>query len=198
MTVRLAEFKKNKSIARKGTWFQVAWLFMGLPLFRSTWLPGEGWRIALLRLFGARVGHGVRIRTGVRVKYPWLLCVGDDCWIGEECWIDNMAEVVLGNNVCISQGCYLCTGNHDWTDESFRMFAQGISLEDGCWVASRSVICPGVVIGESAIAAIGSVVMNSIPAGEIHGGNPAAFRGRRVFQKEGHSTETREGESVST
>jgi putative colanic acid biosynthesis acetyltransferase WcaF len=62
------------------------------------------------------------------------------------------------------------------------MFASPIVLEDGCWVASRSVLGPGVVIGESGIAAIGSVVWQSIPAGEIHGGNPATFRGLRIIE----------------
>jgi putative colanic acid biosynthesis acetyltransferase WcaF len=181
MTVHLASFKKNAEIAKKGLALQAVWLFAGLPLLRASWLPGESWRVGLLRLFGARIGHGVRIKTGVRVKYPWRLTVGNDCWIGEDCWMDNMADVVLGNDVCLSQGCYLCTGNHDWKDRSFRMFAQGIMLENGCWIASRAVLGPGVVIGESAVVAIGSVVSKSIPAGEIHGGNPAVFLGLRKF-----------------
>jgi putative colanic acid biosynthesis acetyltransferase WcaF len=182
MTVRLATFKKNHKIANKGLIQQVVWLLAGHPILRSSWLPGAAWRVALLRLFGATIGCGVRIKTGVRIKYPWRLRVGNDCWIGEDCWIDNMADVVMGNDVCISQGCYLCTGNHDWKDPSFSMFASPIVLEDGCWVASRSVLGPGVVIGESGIAAIGSVVWQNIPAGEIHGGNPAAFRGLRMLE----------------
>ena len=43
------------------------------------------------------------------------LVVGDDCWLGESCWIDNLDKVVIGNNVCISQGALLLTGNHDYT-----------------------------------------------------------------------------------
>jgi putative colanic acid biosynthesis acetyltransferase WcaF len=122
----------------------------------------------------------VRIKTGVRVKYPWKLEVGDNSWIGEDCWIDNMAEVILGRNVCLSQACYLCTGNHDWKDPAFAMFATRIILEDGCWVASRCTIGPGVTIGQNAIAAIGSVVSKSIPPSEIHGGNPATRQGFRA------------------
>ena len=182
MTVRLATFKKNPKIANRGLIQQVVWLLAGLPIVGSRWLPGAAWRVSVLRLFGARIGSGVRIKTGVRIKYPWRLRVGNDCWIGEDCWIDNMADVVMGNDVCISQGCYLCTGNHDWKDPSFSMFASPIVLEDGSWVASRSVLGPGVVIGESGLAAIGSVVWRSIPAGEIHGGNPATFRGLRTLE----------------
>jgi putative colanic acid biosynthesis acetyltransferase WcaF len=182
MTVRLASFKKNHKIANRNLIQQVVWLLAGLPIVGIRWLPGAAWRVGLLRLFGAKIGSGVRIKTGVRIKYPWRLRVGNDCWIGEDCWIDNMADVVMGNDVCLSQGCYLCTGNHDWKDPSFSMFASPIVLEDGCWVASRSVLGPGVVIGENGIAAIGSVVWQSIPAGEIHGGNPATFRGLRIIE----------------
>ena len=181
MTVKLAAFKRNDSIAGRPVAAQLLWLLAGMPLIGSSWMPGSGWRVALLRAFGARIGKGVRIKTGVRIKYPWRLRLGNDCWIGEGCWIDNMADVVLDNDVCVSQGCYLCTGNHDWRDPSFRMYARPIVLKSGNWIASRSTIGPGVTLGESSIASIGSVVYQSIPAGEIHGGNPAAFRAFRVL-----------------
>ena len=64
------------------------------------------------------------------------------------------------------------------------MFARPITLEDGCWVASRCTLGAGVTIGSDAIAVIGSVVWSSIPAGEIHGGNPSSWRGVRTFQDE--------------
>lgn len=181
MTVKLAAFQRNTSIAKRSLAMQLLWFLLGLPLVRSSWLLGSGWRVTLLRAFGARIGEGVLIKPGVRIKYPWRLQVGNHCWIGEDTWIDNMADVVLGNDVCISQGSYLCTGNHDWRDPSFRMYAQGIVLESGSWVASRSTIGPGVTLGRDSIASIGSVVWRSIPAGEIHGGNPAALRGIRVL-----------------
>src|SRR5690348_15285736 len=90
---------------------RAVWLIAGLPLLRSTWIPGSRFRALLLRLFGAHVGDNVVIKPGVRVKYPWRLWVGNNTWIGEDAWIDNLAAVCVGSNVCISQGAYLCTGN---------------------------------------------------------------------------------------
>lgn len=181
MSVDLGSFRKNQSIAGRSRSVQLLWLMVGSSLVRSSWLIGSSWRVWLLRSFGAKIGGGVLIKTGVRVKYPWKLQIGERSWIGEDCWIDNMADVVVGNDVCLSQACYLCTGNHDWKDRAFRMYASGIRLEDGCWVASRSTLGPGVTVGRDAIAAIGSVVWGSIPPGEIHGGNPATRRGLRTF-----------------
>ena len=54
-----------------------------------------------------------------------------------------------------------------------------ITLKDGSWVGARATICPGVELAENAIAALGSVVTQSIPRNEIHSGDPAQFLRRR-------------------
>lgn len=166
----------------RGRLWQASWFFLGLPVLRSALLPSSGVRVRLLRLFGAQIGNGVVIKPGVHVKYPWHLYVGDDCWIGEDCWIDNLTTVRLGSNVCISQGAYLCTGNHDWTDPAFGLLVAPIRLNDGAWAGARAVLMPGVVLGAGAIAAAGSIVSKDIPDFEIHAGNPAVFAKRRVLR----------------
>lgn len=179
MSVRLATFENSwYSPGRSFAW-QAAWFFLGLPVLRSSLIPSSSLRVRLLRLFGARVGSGVVIKPGVRVKYPWRLSIGNDCWIGEDCWIDNLDDVVIDHDVCISQGAYLCTGNHDWSDPSFGLIIRPIKLETGSWIGARAVLAPGVVLREGAIAAAGSVVQRGIPAYEIHSGNPATFVRRR-------------------
>lgn len=70
-------------------------------------------RCRLLAAFGAKLGRGVVIKPGVRVKFPRKLAIGDHSWIGERVWIDNLAPVEIGANCCISQGAYLCAGSHD-------------------------------------------------------------------------------------
>ena len=159
------------------------WMFLGLPLFRSTWFASSAARVALLRLFGARVGERVVIRQGVIVKYPWHLVIGSDCWIGEGVWIDDLTAVRLGNNVCLSQGAYLCTGNHDWTDPAFGLRVLPVTLEDGAWAGARSILLPGSHLGEGAVAAAGSVVSGRVPACQIVAGNPAVFIKERVIKE---------------
>lgn len=91
---------------------------MNALIARASWNPFMGIKIALLRAFGAKIGKGLVIKNNIVVKSPWNLVVGDDCWLGESCWIDNLDKVVIGNNVCISQGALLLTGNHDYTISS--------------------------------------------------------------------------------
>jgi putative colanic acid biosynthesis acetyltransferase WcaF len=137
--------------------------------------------VGLLRLFGARIGCGVVIKPGVRVKFPWRLRIGNHSWIGESVWLDDLCEISIGSNCCISQGAYLCTGNHDWSDPSFRLILKPIVLCDGAWVGAHAIVCPGVTLGEQAVATAGSVVTKDIPPLEIHAGNPAAVTRRRVL-----------------
>jgi putative colanic acid biosynthesis acetyltransferase WcaF len=159
------------------------WFFIGLPIIRSSLLPSSSIRRIVLRSFGAKLARGVVLKPGIRVKYPWLLSIGKSSWIGEDVWIDNLVEVNIGANVCISQGAYLCTGNHDWSDKSFGLDVRPIILEDGSWVGARALIAPGVLIGTCGVAAAGSVVTKSIAAFEIHAGNPAIFLKRRIIRE---------------
>jgi len=160
---------------------EALWFFFGLPFLRCQILPSSLLRVMVLRLFGARVSRGVVLKPGVRVKFPWRLSIGSHTWIGEDVWIDNLAPVTIGSNVCISQGAYLCTGNHDWSDPGFGLRVEPISIESGSWVGARAMVCPGVRIGQCGIAAAGSVITRSIPVHEIHGGNPARFLRRRTL-----------------
>jgi putative colanic acid biosynthesis acetyltransferase WcaF len=152
---------------------QALWFFVGLPLLRCSFIPFSAFRVHMLRIFGASVGRGVVIKPGVRIKYPWRLCIGDFSWVGEDAWVDNLASVTVGDNVCISQDAYLCTGNHDWSDPAFRLMIKPIVLKHGSWVGARATICPGVTLNTCAVAAAGSVVTRDVGVYEIHSGNPA-------------------------
>lgn len=175
------------------SWFTRAlWFAIGLPLLRCSVLPSSSFRRSLLRLFGAEIGRAAVIKPGFRVKYPWNLKAGKNCWFGEDTWIDNLAMVSMGDNVCISQGAYLCTGNHDWADPAFGLIIRPIRIQDGAWVGARASVAPGVVIGEGAVVGLGAVVTNAVPPFEIHGGNPARFIRRREISMTRLSVLTRE------
>ena len=185
--VQLGTYDNHWYSPGRSVLWRAAWLFLGLPLFRASLLPFSRLRVALLKMFGARVGAGTVIHSEVSVKYPWLLEIGDNCWIGERVWIDNLVTVRIGDNVCISQGCYICTGNHDWSDPSFGLIVRPVELKSGAWAGAMSVLLPGVSLNEGSVAGAGSVVAQTIPPYEVHTGNPATFaRVRKI--KEAQAT----------
>ena len=181
---RLRDYDNSWYEPGRSKLWQAAWFFLGSPILRCSLLPSSKLRVLLLRFFGAQVGTGVVVKPGVRVKYPWHLTIGDDAWLGESCWIDNLTTVRIGNDVCISQGAYLCTGNHNWSDPAFSLLVNPIFLGSGSWVGARAFLAPGVVLGEGAVAAAGSVINRGIPEYEVHAGNPASFvRNRRIVSE---------------
>jgi putative colanic acid biosynthesis acetyltransferase WcaF len=153
---RLDQFSNREyqpgSIFRRAAWYVCSLLFFEHGIF-----PFYGLKRGLLRLFGAQVGHGVLVKPSVKIKYPWFLTIGQHCWIGERVWIDNVAQVDIGNHVCISQGAMLLTGNHDYSSPVFTLTARPIMIEDGVWIGAMAVVCPGVVCHSHAVLGVGSV-----------------------------------------
>lgn len=156
------DFDRGASKLKELLWMLLqAWLF-------SSWLPGSGWRVRLLRGFGARIGTGVVIKPHVTVKFPWKLAVGDHVWIGERVWIDNLAQVTVGDHACLSQGAYLCTGSHDWTDPRFALIARPIRLGTGSWVGARASLAPGTVLEDGAVLAMTALGRGRLAGQRIH------------------------------
>jgi putative colanic acid biosynthesis acetyltransferase WcaF len=113
------------------------------------------------------------------VKFPWRLVLGEACWLAEDAWIDNLAPVTLCDRVCLSQGAYLCTGNHNFRSPAFDLRLGPIVIGPEAWIAARAVLAPGTQVGAGAVVALGAVVSGEVPAGAIVRGNPAVVVGRR-------------------
>jgi putative colanic acid biosynthesis acetyltransferase WcaF len=136
----------------------------------------------LLRLFGAQVGADVIIKPGVHIKYPWRLRVGDNCWLGERCWIDNMEDVTIGDNVVVSQGAYVCTGNHDWSDPGMALSPEPVVIEDGAWIGAFARVAPGSHVAPETVLVLGAVLLTDTEPRGIYRGNPAELMRRRVLR----------------
>lgn len=98
----------------------------------------------------------------------------------------NYDKLYIGNYVCIgAETVILMGGNNthrmDWF--SCYPFMEKISeayiskgdtiIKDGVWIGMRSLIMPGVHIGEGAVIAANSIVTKDVAPYSIVGGNPA-------------------------
>lgn len=169
----LSRYDNHDYLPGRNVLVRTLWYFSNLLIMVNHFLPLSFPRVFILRLFGARIGKGVVIKPGVSVKYPWRLRIGDHCWIGEGVWIDNLDNVVIGDNVCISQGALLLCGNHNYRKPTFDLITGPIFLEEGSWIGARSVVGPGVKVGSHAILALGSVTSADLQSWKIYRGNPA-------------------------
>jgi len=149
------------------------WYFINLAFFQTAFPFPVFLKTFLLRLFGASVGKRTVLKPRISIKYPWLLKLGHDVWVGEKVWIDNLAEVNIGDNVCISQGAYLMTGNHNYKKSSFDLIIAPVSVEDGAWVGANAIVCPGITLASHSVITAGSVVTKNTLPFTIYQGNPA-------------------------
>lgn len=156
-------------------WKVFVWHFINYLIFNSSFPWPYAFKSYLLNLFGAKIGKGLVIKTKIRIKNPWRLVVGDNCWIGESVWIDNLENVVIGNNVCLSQGAMLLTGNHNYTLSDFPYRLGKIILEDGVWIGAQSIVCPGITCRSHAILTVNSVATKELLPWTINAGNPAVY-----------------------
>src|SRR5262245_33233997 len=87
--MRLGAFDNSTFDRGRPRIVEMLWLAIQTLLVSSS-IPGSWHRKFLLRMFGAKIGVGVVVKPGVRVKFPWRLLVGSDSWIGEDAWLDNL------------------------------------------------------------------------------------------------------------
>lgn len=166
-----------------GSLKRVLWYFANILFLMNPLNPISSVKIRLLRCFGAKIGKGVVIKPSVNIKYPWNLSIGDYTWIGENVWIDNLVQVTIGSNVCVSQGAMLLCGNHNYKKSTFDLMVGKIVLENGCWVGAQSVVCPGVTLHSHAVLGVASIANKNLDAYTVYQGNPAQMVRKRIIVK---------------
>lgn len=126
---------------------------------------------------------GRNIKSMICVENEAQLIVGDN--VGMSCvsiWAKK--SIQIGNNVKIGAGVIIMDSDMHSLDFMLRRnyitdeenaISKSIVLESDVFIGVNSIITKGVTIGEKSIIAAGSVVVKSVPAGEIWGGNPAKF-----------------------
>ena len=164
-----------------GSMYRFVWYFINVWFLKSSLFPFYGFKVFLLRLFGAKIGKGVLIKPNVNIKYPRMLTIGDHVWIGENVWIDNLAAVTIANNCCISQGALLLCGNHNYTDPHFGLMVKPVILEEGVWIGANTVVAGGSILRSHAVLTAGSVCSGEAEAYGIYCGNPAVRIKTRSF-----------------
>ena len=154
-------------------WKEVAWWVVRSLLFAPFFPVPSSFKVAALRLFGAKVGNGVVIRSRVNITMPWRLTVGDHVWIGDEVMILALEQVTIGAHVCLSQRAFLCTGSHDFSKEGFDLITAPITIEDHSWVCAQAFVGPGIIMEKGSRCLAGAVVVKDVPRQTTVCGIPA-------------------------
>lgn len=155
--------------------YRAVWGVVWLSLGSWTPPPLARWRRFLLRCFGARIGRGAAIGTGVRVWSPANLDIGEFVGIGRGVNLYSMAPIVIGKLAVISQGAHLCTGTHRIDDVHMQLYARTITIGANAWIAADAFVGPGVAIGEGAVLGARACAFKNLDDWTVSVGNPASI-----------------------
>jgi acetyltransferase-like isoleucine patch superfamily enzyme len=128
---------------------------------------------------GAKIGEDVILMPGVEVFSPWRLVVGSHTNIGRHAHLDARGDLTIGDNVNISDEVAVWTAEHDIQSEDFVISRGPVIVGDRAWLCFRSIVLPGVRLGEGCVVASGAVVTKDVPPFSVVGGVPAKVIGSR-------------------
>ncbi|MBI1189862.1 MAG: colanic acid biosynthesis acetyltransferase WcaF [Tepidisphaera sp.] len=172
----VAAFFSTREKFRRALWYLVAGTLFRIPIRRA-----DGWRVFLLRCFGARVGRGCLIRRTAWIELPWNLTLGDGVMLGEHCIIYNLGPMIIGDRAMVSQYAHLCGGSHDHSTREMMLLRVPVRIGADAWIAADAFIGPGVTVGEGTIVGARSSVFRDVPAWKICHGSPARVVRDRVL-----------------
>ena len=152
-----------------------------LPLFKKL-------RLLIYRSYFSSktlsVGDNVFITTA-HFRQDAKILVRDFVEIGSGVYIDYSGDVIIGNNVAISESAKIYTHNHtvkegfsNWHKNPIT-FSQ-LEIEDDAWIGAATIILPQVTkISKGSIVGAGSVLTSNTEKYGIYVGNPAKLIGKR-------------------
>lgn len=137
-----------------------------------------------LRMMGAKIGRRVIFYPGVWLMTGRNLVVGDDVDFALGVLVTTTGGVTIGDRTLIGYHAKIISKNHVVPSGKGKVFSSGhealpVSIGRDCWIGAGAIILPGVVVGDGAIIAAGSVVTRDVEAYSIVGGIPASLIRRR-------------------
>lgn len=108
------------------------------------------------KVWGAQIGKNVRISFTTKIDKT------------------NPRGVVIGDDTALAFGAAILT--HDFVNSAHRITKIGSC----CFIGARSIIMPGVSIGDHCIIGSGAVVLKDVPSNSVVLGNPGRVMERGI------------------
>ncbi len=108
--------------------------------------------------------------------YPKYLRLVYKMNIGEHCrisWKAHLDKSINPRGIYIGEGTRVLNGAMILTHDACRDLIADTVIGKHCVIGVRSIILPGVKVGDSVIVGAGSVVTKDVPENTVVAGNPA-------------------------
>jgi acetyltransferase-like isoleucine patch superfamily enzyme len=152
-------------------------MFDHSPVGRNVRLGTQVRAMLAQRVF-KRCGKGIRIFHEVEFSFGYNLSVGDGVTIHRNVLIDDRGEVILGNDVSISDYVNIYSHSHAVEDIHDVSLARTV-IGDRARITYHAVVLSGVTVEADALVGSMGLASKPVPAGVIVGGIPAKPIGQK-------------------
>lgn len=143
-------------------------------------------RKAVFKLLFAQYGRNTYIDYGCYMRYMARIKVGNNVSVNKGCrfygsFFEKNTYITIGNNVAIGPEVSIFAAGHDYNYIDLPDIAASVEIGNNVWIGGRSIILPGVKIGEGCIIGAGSIVTKDIEPWSVAVGAPAKIIKKRVI-----------------
>ena len=141
-----------------------------LPFFMS--IPSRRFRIWVMKRYHVKIGEETVVLRNVMFWSGCNIEIGKGCVINSNTILDaREGKIIIGDHVDIARDCVFWTGEHD--SHTHEVKRGNVKIGDYCWIGFRSIITPGVTVGNSTICAANAVMTKDAEPDSIYAGIPA-------------------------
>lgn len=131
-------------------------------------------RSLLSQITATEIDESVTVFTPLNINYGKHTKIGKNVFINFDCVFLDLGGITIEDNVLIAPKVSLLSEGHPILPENRHSLTVGhIHIKKNAWIGANSTILQGVIIGENAVVAAGSVVSKDVPDNTIVGGIPA-------------------------
>ncbi len=174
----LYKLSKHRHVGRLVFWF--GYLYLGILNHLLNKVPVFWFRYFVYKyLYGMKIGNS-SIHMGIITFSPWKITIGNNSIIHFDCLLDGRGGIYIADNVDVSFGVKIFTEQHDVNSASYGTIVKPVKIGNYVVIGAYSILLPGVIVGEGAVIAAGSVVTKNVAPFAVVGGSPAIVIKSRV------------------
>ena len=110
---------------------------------------------------------------------PWHLTMKHRACLGDRSNAYSLGKIEIHEDATVAQEVYMCTGTHDFKSPTLQLLTDDIIIQKNAFIGARSMILPGIKVGENSVVGAMSVVTKNVSKDLIVAGNPARKIGKR-------------------
>ena len=130
-------------------------------------------RVRIMKRMGVKIYGPIAVRKGLEIRGAGQLVISKGVSLGPGVLLDARKGLEIGESAVIAYQAIIWSLNHDYNDIHFVTKGAKTIIGKYAWVCSRSIILPGITVGEYAVVASGAIVTKDVPPYAIVAGVPA-------------------------